>query len=222
MTDSNTNRPARRRFTPVALLAGVAASAAIALSMTGTLSAFTAAITNSTNTAASGTLVMQEKSSDGTVTCTSTDATPVGNTITLNASTCSTINKYGGSTTLVPGASSTTTVKITNIGTVPATGFTLTPTACAQSNNGTVNGAATDFCKKVNFVLKQTIGAGAQTTVVTGNTLFALGTTPITLGAPINPGVTVSYDFTVTLDSSAGNTYQGLAAAQQFTWQFTS
>lgn len=224
MTDSAPQHPkhrsARRRFAPVAIVAGVAASTAIALSMTGTLAAFTAAITNSNDTAAAGTLVMQEKNSDGTVTCTSTDATPAANNINTNASTCSSINKYGGSTTMVPGAAVTTAVKITNVGTVPANGFTLTPGTCVQGNNGPVNGNATDFCTKLTVTLKETIGTGPQSTVITDRPLATTGA--ITLGAPIAPNVTVTYTFTVTLAASAGNTYQGLSASQPLTWQFTS
>lgn len=220
MTDLSPTPAPRRRFTPIALVAGVAASAAIALSMTGTLSAFTAAITNSTNTAASGTLVMQEKNSDGTVTCNSTDGGANG--INVNAATCATINKYGGSTTLVPGASSATTVTIANTGTVPANGFTLAAGTCTQGTNGTPNGNANDFCAKVSLVVTQKIGAAAATTIINGTTLTALAGTTTTLGAPIAAGTVVTYSFTATLASAAGNTYQGLSASQPLTWQFTS
>lgn len=81
----------RRGFTPLLLIAGVAGAVVLSLSMTNTFSAFTAAITNSTNTAASGTVILQETGPGGTpVVCNSTD-TP--STISINASTCATINK---------------------------------------------------------------------------------------------------------------------------------
>ena len=121
---------ARRRLSPVALIAGVGAAVVLALSTTGTLSAFTAQITNSTDTAATGSLVMQETGTTGGTgyTCTSTDATPAANNINTNAATCATINKYSGSTTLTPGATPTvSTVVLKNTGTVAATTFTVTP-----------------------------------------------------------------------------------------------
>jgi hypothetical protein len=219
-----THRSTRRRFAPAALVAGVAASAVLALSMTGTLAAFTASITNSNDTAASGTLVMQEQNSDASVTCLSTDG--AGNGINGNAATCASINKYGGSTSLVPGSVSTTTVRITNKGTISANTFTLTPAACVQSNNtaaGNTAGSASDFCSKLSVAVSEQVGSSAATTVVPTKTLTAFGTgTPVNLAKPVAPGATVTYVFTVTFDSTAGNTYQGLSASQPLTWSFTS
>ena len=51
----------RIRFAPVALLAGIFAAVLLSLSLTGTLSGFAASITNTANSAASGTLIMQEQ-----------------------------------------------------------------------------------------------------------------------------------------------------------------
>ena len=59
--------------------------------------------------------------------------------------------------------------------------------------------------------------------MVTTKTLTAFNTAgAVTLAAPIAPNITVTYVFTVTFDSTAGNTYQGLSASQPMTWQFTS
>ncbi|RII85342.1 hypothetical protein DZF95_18295, partial [Clavibacter michiganensis] len=107
------------------------------------------------NTAASGSLVMQESQAGATgtptVTCLSTSAT---GGVDSNAATCSTINKFGGSTTMIPGQTVTSVVNIKNVGTSKASTFTLTPgAACAQTKNGTVNGSATDFCAKLNVVI---------------------------------------------------------------------
>ena len=216
MSSTNAESPRPRRFTPAAVLAGAVGSIALAASMTGTLSAFTASINNTVNTTAAGTLIMQEQNAAASVTCTSTDA----GTISTNAATCATINKYGGSTTMVPGTPITTTISIKNTGTIAASTFTLTPTACTQVNNGSLNGSATDFCTQLSVVIK----SGA-TTVFTG-TALALGTGGvITLPAaiaPVAPGTTVPFTFTTTLASTAGNTYQGLGASQGLTWTFTS
>lgn len=211
----------RTKRAALTLGAGVLASLALGLVTSGTLAGFTAQITNSANSAATGDLIMQESNSAGTVTCNSNDATPVTNTINTNAATCSTINKYGGSTTMVPGTPVNTTVTIKNTGTVPANTFTLTPGACSQSNNGTVNGSATDLCAKMNLTLTQT-AAGATTTIINNVALSTINATVYSLATPVVPGQTISFTFSVTLLSSAGNTYQGLAASQPLVWQFVS
>lgn len=201
----------RRRLTPFALMTGVAGSVLLASSMNGSLAAFTASITNTTNTAGSGTVVMQETNSDGSVICNSTDVVGVSS----NAATCATINKYGGNLAMVPNQTVSTSINIKNTGTAPAATFTLTPGTCAQSTNGTTNGNALDFCKKVN--VKITVGAAV---VYTGNAFLL--TAAIPLAAPVAPGATVAIKFDVTLDTTADNTYQGLKASQPLTWTFSS
>jgi hypothetical protein len=198
----------------VAVAAGVGGTSMLSASVVSSNSAFVASINNSANTAASGVLYMREQNSGATVTCLSTD----GGTISTNSSTCSTINKFGGSTTMVPGTTVSTLVNITNMGTVSANTFTLTPAAtCTQSNNGTPNGSATDICAKMNVVI--TSGA---TTVFTGTLATLAGHAAFTLGTPVVAGSTVPFTFAVTLDSTAGNTYQGLAASLPLSWSFTS
>lgn len=221
----STKRPRRVRFAPAAVVAGVLASAAIATSMTGTLGAFTASILNSQNNTATGTLTMQESNSGGTVTCNSTDGT--NNNVSTNSYTCSGINKYGGSTTMIPGTAINTSVTIKNTGTVAANTFTLQPGACSQSNSGSVNGSATDLCAKIKLTLTETITTGgttsSATTPINGIYLGSLSTsTPYTMTGPIPAGSTANFTFSLTLDSAAGNTYQGLQAAQQLNWTFTS
>jgi hypothetical protein len=207
-------------------VAGVAAAGVLALATTGTLSAFTAQITNSTNTAATGSLVMQETgTTSGTAyTCTSTDAGTTANSINTNTATCATINKYSGSTTLTPGATPTvTTVTLTNTGTVAATTFSVTPGACTQSNGPSTNpkGSAVDLCSKLNIAI--TTGAGAGTAITGGTgTATALASKPITLAAPVAPGASVTFNFSVQLATTADNTYQNLAASQPIVWNFTA
>lgn len=218
-------RSRRRRLAPLAVVAGVGATAALALSMTGTLSAFTAQITNSANTVGNGTLVMTETQSVGqtTTTCNSTDT----NSVATNSATCSTINKYGGVTNLVPGGSSSATVTIANTGTAAASSFTLAPSACAQTGN--VTGSATDLCSKLLLSVTKTVG-GTTTTVVNNVSLDAFfaankigGTAgPLSLGSVAANGGSQTFTFTVTLPAGTGNAYQGLAASQNLTWLFTA
>ncbi|MFZ6991796.1 hypothetical protein ACO0E1_07860 [Curtobacterium sp. RRHDQ66] len=216
---SNPNRisPVKRlRFAPVALIAGIFAAVLLSLSLTGTLSGFAASITNSSNTAASGTLVMQEQNANASVTCLSTD----GGSVSTNSATCSTINKFGGSTTMTPGVTVNTPITIKNTGTSAASTFTLTPGAtCTQSANGTQNGTATDLCSKMNLVI-----TSGSTTVFSGTLASFKGAAASAFSMPAAPaaGASVPFNFAVTLDSSAGNTYQGLAASVPMTWTFTA
>lgn len=218
--------PGRRRFQPVLILAGIGAAAVLSLSMSGTLSAFAATITNSTNTAASGSVILQETGANSTspigasVTCTSTDA----NSADLNSATCATINKYGGNLAMVPATSGSTTNLVTttetfkNTGTATAASFILAPGACTQSANGVVSGTASDFCAKLNVVIAVN-GVVVQTTTAAA---LAQGG-PITLPAvPAPGGPAVTLKFTVSIDSSAGNSYQGLAASQPLVWTLSS
>lgn len=213
------DRRRRRRFTPLALVTGALGAIVLALSMNSSLAAFTASITNSINTAGAGTLIMQEQNAAGTVTCLSTDGT--GNNVTGNAATCSTINKYGGNTTMAPGQTVSTTVTIKNTGTDAANTFTLAPGACTQSGNTT--GSATDLCAKLGIVITQTVAGTTTTVTPASSTLASLATGgPLTLTSPVAAGATISYTFAVTLAASAGNTYQGLSSSQPLVWTFTS
>ena len=205
----------RLRFAPLAIATGVLGAVLLSVSMSGTLSGFVASITNSTNTAATGALVMQETNAGATVTCTSTD----GGSASTNAATCSTINKFGGSTTMIPGQTVTTPISIKNTGSVAANTFTLTPgTACTQSNSGAINGSATDLCAKMTVVVTNTT---ANTTVYSGTLagLASAGALPLPAAAA---GASTGFSFAVTLPSTAGNTYQGLAASLPLTWTFSS
>lgn len=198
-----------------AVLIGVAGTGmTVAAMASGTLGAFTASITNTTNTAGTGALTMQETNADGSVVCNSTD----GGSANTNSANCSTINKYGGSMTMSPnGSPVTTTINIKNTGTEAASAFTLTPGACTQSNNGSVNGSATDFCKKLMVKI-----VSGSTTVYNGSADALASGGVISLPAPVAAGASVPFTFTTSIDSSAGNTYQGLAASQPLTWTFSA
>lgn len=198
---------------PTVAIAGVLGTGALALATTGTLSAFAASIQNSVNTTTTGSLVLQEQNSDGSITCLSTD----GNT--TNAATCATINKYGGQS-LSPGGSSTTTVNLTNQGTVAPKTFTLTAANCTQSGAPPQGvPAPTDFCSKVS--LNVYAAATATGTPIYTGSLDNFTTAPQTL-TPLAPKATQAYTFVVSLPASLGNGYQGLTASQPMTWAMSS
>jgi hypothetical protein len=218
---SNTTHAAkakRLRFAPLAIATGVLGAVLLSVSMSGTLSGFVASITNSTNTAASGALVMQETGTGSTgtaVTCNSTDAT---GGISTNAYTCAGINKYGGSTTMVPGQTVTSTIAIKNTGTVAASTFSLTGGTCTQGTNGSLNGTATDLCSQMTVVITNTTTAA---TVFTGTLAAFQAKGAIALPAQA-VGATTGFTLAVTLPAAAGNTYQGLSASQPMTWTYNS
>jgi hypothetical protein len=232
--DSANHRAKRRRVVPLVWAAGAAAAVLLGLTVTGTISGFTASITNDTNTSGSGTLLMQESNSAGTVTCYSNGAAANSAVGAANSNTCSTINKLGGDQApntnglnLAPGTTGTATiVNIKNAGTITASQFTLTPSTCTQSvNSGNTqviaNGTATDFGTKVNVKVKQAgvvvfQGTAAQLASGTGATTPL----PANLGA-VTAGTSVALEFDVSLDSAATNAYQGLALSLPMTWQFT-
>ena len=204
-----------RRFAPLAVAAGLAGTLLLALSMTNTLSAFTAGINNTIDTAGSGSVTMLETGADGTTICTSTSTT-------TNPVTCATINKYGGNLAMYPGQVLSSTITVANTGSAPANAFSLAPSACTQSGSP---GTATDMCAK--FAIRITaaaVGGGVYTgpaTVFTGSaTALAAATLPA-LG-PVPAGTAVAFTFQITVASSIDNTYQGLAISQPLLWTFSS
>ncbi|KQO65048.1 hypothetical protein [Curtobacterium sp. Leaf261] len=206
-------RVGRLRFTPIAIATGLAAALALSLSLTGTMSAFTASIRNDTNTLSTGTITMQETS--GSTTCNSNDGTSAS--VATNTFTCSTINKFGGTTGVVPNQTITTNLSFKNSGSAKASTFTLLGGTCAQGTVSSANGGATDLCSKLNVSLT------ANGTAVTGlTTLAALAGTTVTIPGGAAANTTVPLVLTVTLDSSAANTYQGLTASMPLTWTFSS
>jgi len=210
-----------RRFVPAVLLAGAAGTAALSMSVTGTLSAFTAAITDSANTTSMGTLVLQEKNSAGTVTCLSTD----GASNTNNAATCSTINTYGGGTlangggTLANGGSSSVTVNMTNLGTGTPTAFTLSAGTCTQSGSAPTSvTTATDLCSQLTVK----VYANTTGTPVFNGTLTAFNAAGAQSLTALAPSATQAYTVVVAAPSSLSNGYMGLTASQPLTWTLSS
>ena len=205
--------PRRRRFLPLVWLAGLGALLILAAGVEGTISGFTASINNTTDTAGSGTILMEED--QGATTCLSSAS---GTVTAANAGTCATINKFGGNLTMVPGQIVTASISIKNNGSVTPATFSLTPSACTQSANGTVNGTATDFCAKLDVTIKSgttTVFTGTAASLASGGVI-----TPPSALLPA-PGASIPFTFTVQLDPSADNTYQGLAASEPLLWSFT-
>jgi len=200
------------------ILSGGVSSLVLALGMTPTLGAFTASIVDAVNGAGTGTIVMQETDSSGTVTCLSTDE----GGLSVNAASCSAMNRYGGDQFMHPGDSAVVVTYIRNIGTVAASTFSLTPGACLQSLIGTPSDPARDFCSK--FAVSITSGS-ATIFSGTAETLGHVGTIDVLsqLGlAKVQPGIPITFRVTTTMDPSVDNSYQGLKVSQPLTWTFSA
>ena len=202
------SRLPKNRLVPTVVAAGAVGTVALALATTGTLSAFAASIQNSVDTSSTGTLVLQEKSSDG-ITCTSTDGTD-------NAATCSTINKYGGQV-LSPGQTSTTTVTMTNLGTLTPASFTLQPGACSTTNSASGEASTTDLCSKITV----TVYAGTDATGSPLSDPTSLSSFKTQTLATLAPKASQDYTFVVSVPD-LDNTFQGLTVSQPLTWTMSS
>lgn len=210
----STQAPKRRRLTAVALVTGVAGSLIVALSLGASLSSLTATINNTVNTASSAALAISE--TGGSATCNSYDTT----------ATCTTINKYGGTTTpLLPGGTpNTTTVTFTNNGTAAVGTSTLAPSACVASSTNvtgsttptTPNTTAGNLCSVLNIAVY-------KASTATGTPLYtgpASGfTATVNLGA-LAIGATQDYTFVVSLPTGASTAVQGQKASQPLLWTF--
>jgi hypothetical protein len=206
----------KRKLSLPLIVAGGVSSLVLALGMSPTFSAFSASIQNTANTAGSGALIMQETDTTGNILCNSTD----GGNVSTNSATCATINKYGGIVTMVPGQTVTTNIFIKNTGSVAASSFALTPGACTQATNGSANGTATDLCGKMMLLIKSggtTIFSGSATAFNTAGLIDLDNKLAV---SSIAAGSSTPFSFAVTLDASAGNTYQGLKVSQPMTWSF--
>lgn len=206
-------RRRRRRITPIALVAGLAGTLVIALSLGASLSGFIATITNTNNTAASATLAIQETS--GASTCNSYDST----------TTCSTINKYGGTASpMAPGGSQTVTVNFANNGTLNSTAGTVVPGTCVATSTGATGGQAptSPNTSAGNLCSVMTITVYKAATA-TGSPIYsgsaAAFTSSIALGS-LAAGANQSYTFVASLPSTATTAVQGQQISQQLTWNF--
>ena len=221
MTVRDGNGRRRLRAAPLPVLTGLVASAILGLGATGTLSAFTASITNSSNTAATGSLVMKETDSSGSTICLSSSGTNNSNT------SCGTIDKYGGTGTgLTPGGTpNITTIRMYNTGTSAVNAFQLAPGTCTKSGSGTG-----DLCGQLQLTLTcapVTGGtAGTAVTLYNAVALNALTTKDIkaasaTCVPPTSSSDYTRFVFTVQLSSGADNTVQAQTVSQPLVWTYT-
>jgi hypothetical protein len=213
--------PSRRnRLTPL-WAGGVVAAVLMTLGVNGTLSSWTQAIiTNDTNTAATvGAPILKE--TNGATTC-------LSSSVATNISTCSTINKYGGTATpLTPGTSQTVDVTFTDVGSVNGSTFALAPGTCTQTPTaGSGSPAANNVCTNGDLTIAVSCSPGAtyaagsawSDLVSTAVAPTAFAGTTYTHTAGLAAGASATCRFTVALGSGAGILSQGITASQPLVW----
>jgi len=212
--------PARPRLSRRLILwvAGALAAGVLSLGVSGTLSSWTSAIIDNTsnNVATAQAVILKEAL--GATTCYSSDAP------TTNSSTCSTINKYGGTAVpLSPGTSQTVDVTFSDVGSSPASSFMLSPGSCT-STPSTGTPTPTNLCT-ASGELNLTINCSNGTSYVAGSKWSDLTYT----GAPGSAGTLThtavlavasswTCEFVVSLPGTASVLDQGLTVAQSLTW----
>jgi hypothetical protein len=225
MAQHAAKRRTRFRPGPRGILIGACAIAAtlMTLSVNGTLSDWTTAIlNNSTNTVATATaVILQEVGPDGTAghvsqTCRSSDGA-------ANSATCTTINKYGGTTSpLSPSGSQQTDVVFTNLGAASASSFVLTPGTCSStpsSGTPTPNDlCTTDLTVAVSCSNGSSYAGGSAWTDLV-YAAGAAGSLPtLTHAAGLASGASATCRITVALPSNASVLDQGLTLSQPLSW----
>src|SRR3954452_20506330 len=219
------HRSERRRGTRRggALLWGGGAVAALllVLSTSGTLSSWTAAVlTKDTNTVATASAVILKEVGPTAATCLSSSG--VGNSFT-----CSTINKYGGtSSPLSPGGNQVTDVVFTNVGASAASSFVLGTGSCSQTPTaGSGSPAAANVCTNGDLTVAISCSNGASYSAGSAwsdlvQTAVAPSSIPATLThtATLASGASFTCRFTVALGAAAGVLDQGITASQALAW----
>ena len=221
---------------------GAAAVAVAALGTTAgvTLGGFSASVANATNTFNSGTIQLQ--AGNGVTTCYSTGTGTGGSVTAANSGTCAG-DDFLGATHLDqdPGGTAvSTTVTLTNKGTIATTSGSLvvgTCTASAASDDASYIGAdlaGNTFCGHVDVTIANTTTGATdkcvyptQTAVCpalsnTYNLTSLASTTFTTPMSALAAGASATYVITVQLDSTAAtNADQGLTATVPLTWSIT-
>jgi hypothetical protein len=229
MTD--TTAPAahrrRRRVLPLVWMASAFSAAVLILGVNGTLSAWTSAIiTNDTNTVATANaLILKEAGPDGTAAHTA--QTCYSSTGSGNTYSCSTINKYGGTTSpLSPGQSQQTDVTFTNVGGASGASFKLAAGTCSQTPGANPAAAPpiNNLCSasgELTVAVSCTDGATYTGTPWT-DLKYAAGTAngigTLTHTAPLAANASWTCRFTVALNANASVTDQGIVVSQPLTW----
>jgi len=227
---NNNKREKDRKVLVVALLGVTALALTAAVSFGVTTFSAQAGGTGSYQT---GTLLLSKTNSSGTCLSSSNSA----GSITTNINAACAGSDLGSGTTNVPQVNQTSTVTLTNQGSInSASGLTLTTGACSavaapygsSALNPLSSGSDTaGFCGKVDVTIFSTttgkcvypVAAGACPAPSSSNTLVTLASaSPLALATSLAAGASVGLTITTQLDASATNADQGLAANATMTY----
>ena len=226
--------PEERRSRRSGLVAALVGVAALGLTAATTLGVTTfSAQVGGTGSFQSGTLLLSKTNASGTCLSSSNSA----GSITTNINAACAGSDLGAGTTNVPQVNQTSTVTLTNQGSIAsAGGLVMTAGACSavaapfgsSALNPLSSGSDTaGFCGKVDITIFNTttakcvypVAAGACPAPSSSNTLATLvSASPITLAAALAAGASVGLTVTTQLDASATNADQGLAANSVMTY----
>lgn len=196
------------------------AAVVLTLGVSGTLSSWTSAvISNDTNTVATASAVILREVGPS--------ATCLSSSGAANSYTCSTVNKYGGtSSPLAPGGSQVTDVVFSNVGSAAASTFVLTTGACSQTPTaGSGTPPAANVCTSGDLTVAISCSDGSSYSAGSAwvdlvHAASAPGSIPGTLThtATLAAGSSFTCRFTVALSASASVLAQGITASQALTW----
>ncbi|RNL79186.1 hypothetical protein [Nocardioides marmorisolisilvae] len=220
MNQDTPTKTKKSRRTAALWGSGAIAATVLVLGVNGTLSSWTSAlITNSNDTAGATASYLALVETDNTNTCDTTTAP--NNTIAA----CSSINKYGGNTTMSPGDSSVVSVTFTNPGTAVGNTFAYTPGTCTPTN-GT---GGIDLCSQGDLTVAVACSTG--TSYNAGNDIAALGQSAAAPGSLVAKTWTsapaldaasataITCRFTTTLDAASPPVDAGSQVSQPIAWQ---
>ena len=212
-------------------------STVLVAATTGTLSAFTASLTDAASTASAGQLVLEELDADGDQLCTSASAAD-------DSAVCDDVDAYGDSASgLDPGDTSATTVlRFQNTGATDSGGFALTPGACSDTvqdagdlcawldltitcSSPAVDGPGPRPIGLVLSPMRNTVWRSSAS-VYDGVPLSQVadqGERAIPDGCvPQAGGDAIEFDVSLRLDQDAPDSAQGQSVVQSLKWTLTS
>lgn len=196
----------RQRVNFVVIAAGVVAAVVLALTFSGTLSAFTQAFLHPTNTVSSKSISIQETDSSGTASTSCTTTSP-------GVTSCTNPDLYGNQV-LKPGeTSSTQTISFKNTGTAAPTSFSVKGGTCTTNPS---SGAA--LC---NQLVVYMTWRGADF-LSDGTTPNALAANSQTIPNPPAAGERFELTVKVKLPSNATDDTSGVTLTQPLTFTFSS
>lgn len=205
--------PSRRGSRSGGLLlaaAGTVASLVLALSVSGTFSAYTAAITNTKNSANTVSISMTQGPNSSTVACSSTPS----------ATAECTTDMYVGKNLRPGDATAGTSTVFANTSDTDASSFSLVPSTCSGTTSD-ANSICNWLLVSVSWTTTSS-GTTSTSTVISKVKAASIAGTTYTIPSPPKARTSGTMVVQVQLDPAAPNGSQGQTLGQTLTWTFTA